>query len=197
MKHIPKLSLLALIVANVAVLYFALEGEYAIFSILLLYWAESAIIGFFAFLKVLFYKGQFFFLRILTTLFFCVHYGGFMLAHFFIILAFMPDEVKNSPDYANLMIALFSTFLIPLLALLASHTISFITNFIGKGEYKREMTFVDPSVAPYKRIILMQITLILGALAASAVGSSYALIVVMVVLKTGIDVYAHIREHSR
>lgn len=196
MKNLPIISILALVLANVSVLYFALEGEHAIFSILLLYWAESAIIGFFAFLKVLFYKGQYFFLRILTTIFFFVHYGAFMLAHFFIILAFMPESVKDSPDYVNLTIALFSTFLVPFLGLLVSHTVSFITNFIGKREYEREMTFVGPSVAPYKRIILMQLTLILGALAASAVGNSYALIVVMVVIKTGIDVYAHIREHA-
>lgn len=197
MKSFPTLSLLALILANVTVLYFALEGEYAIFSILILYWAESAIMGFFAFLKVLFYKGEFLFFRIITALFFCVHYGGFMLAHFLVILAFTGNEVESSPDYVPLAIALLSTFLVPLIALVASHTVSFITNFIGKREYEREMTIMDRGVAPYERIILMQLTLILGALVAGVIGSSYALIVVMVVLKTGIDVYAHIREHAQ
>lgn len=197
MKNFPVISILALLLANVSVLYFALEGEQAIFSILLLYWAESAIIGFYAFLKVLFYKGQFFFLRILTSLFFCIHYGAFMLAHFFMVLAFMPYEVKSSPDYVELTVALISTLLIPLLALFASHTVSFVTNFIGKREYDRVVTFVDPSIAPYKRIILMQLTIILGALTMEEIGSSYALIIVMVVLKTGIDLYSHIREHRR
>lgn len=207
MKNIPITSVISLVLANASVLYFAGAGEHGVFSVVLLYWAESVIIGFYVVLKTLFhgdeldtfpksapgalFSGMFF--RIFPVLFFCAHFGGFMFAHFLVITALLPEEMKFSTGNVDLL----STFLIPFLALFASHTISFITNYIGKREYRANVGSAGWGTGPYGRIILMQLTLIFGLMLSGAVGHSYMLVVVMVALKTIVDLHAHIKEHGR
>src|SRR4051812_4136686 len=57
-----------------------------------------------------------------------------------------------------------------LAALTASHLISFFTNYIGRGEYRRT-AITSQMFAPYPRIIVLHLAIFVGAFAAFASGS--------------------------
>ena len=51
--------------------------------------------------------------------------------------------------------------------------------------------------APYSRVMVLHVTIVLGAFAITFVGAPIAALVVMVVVNLGIDLAAHLREHDR
>jgi hypothetical protein len=82
-----------------------------------------------------------------------------------------------------------------LLALFISHGVSFVYNYLIKGEYAR----TDPGKlmgAPYARVVVMHVAIIGGGFLSMVFGSPAALLFVLVVLKTIIDVELHLREHK-
>jgi hypothetical protein len=83
-----------------------------------------------------------------------------------------------------------------ILSLFVSHGISFVHNYFVKCEYaqssiKRLMT------QPYSRVIIMHIAILTGGFFAMILGSPAALLAVLVVLKTAVDVKMHLREHKK
>jgi hypothetical protein len=82
-----------------------------------------------------------------------------------------------------------------LAALFVSHGVSFAVNFIARREYVGE-TLTGLMSAPYKRIIVMQLTIIFGGWILLAVKSPTPALVLLILLKLAVDVHAHKREHS-
>ena len=72
-------TVLALVAANLIPLAGALFFGWDLGTIMLLYWAESAIIGLFNIGKMIAVGGWG---AIFLCVFFCVHFGGFMAGHF-------------------------------------------------------------------------------------------------------------------
>lgn len=117
--------------------------------------------------------------------FFLFHYGMFTFVHLIFTLVFF-----FSPDVSPLQI------LISFISLCLSHYISFQTNYIGKGEYKK----AHPGLLlfqPYPRIFVMQFTVILGGMLAMQTGESAFALTLMVVIKTIADLGSHLFEHWR
>ena len=82
------------------------------------------------------------------------------------------------------------------LALFVSHGISFVQNYLLKREY----TNARPDKlmgSPYGRVVVMHIAILAGGFLTMAVGSPAPLLVVLVVLKTVLDVSLHNREHKK
>jgi hypothetical protein len=48
---------------------------------------------------------------------------------------------------------------------------------------------------PYRRLVVMHVTLIFGGKAIMALGQPIYALTLLVVLEIGIDLYAHLREH--
>ena len=82
------------------------------------------------------------------------------------------------------------------LALTASHTVSFIYNFIIQREYRR-VTVPQLMFAPYSRVIVLHIAILGGAFAIQALGSPVFLLVILVVGKIAIDLGLHFRAHRK
>jgi len=86
-------------------------------------------------------------------------------------------------------------WLLAFAALFVSHGVSFIVNFIMAGERKR----TNPSklmMTPYSRIVILHIAIMLGGFAVMAIGQPVAMLIVLILLKLGVDVKLHVREHS-
>ena len=76
----------------------------------------------------------------------------------------------------------------------ASHLFSMFYNFFGKGEYLAR-TPQQQMFIPYKRIFVMHFVIIFaGGLIARFQTPTFALIL-LIALKTGIDLAAHLKEH--
>jgi hypothetical protein len=88
-----------------------------------------------------------------------------------------------------------NNLVIPVVLLILSHGTSFITNFLLTKEYSR----VDAQTlmgAPYQRIIIIHLTIILGAFLIFGLNLSTGGIIILVLLKTGLDLWSHISEHN-
>ena len=81
---------IALIVANLVPLVGVLFFDWSLFTIMFIFWMESAVIGCFNVLKLVIVANI---LSIIMVPFFVVHYGAFMSGHLvFIFALFSPDE---------------------------------------------------------------------------------------------------------
>jgi hypothetical protein len=83
-----------------------------------------------------------------------------------------------------------------ILGLLASHTFSYFTNYIGKGEYLRTAAPLEMA-KPYGRVVVMHIAILFGAFVSMALGSSFGILILLVIGKTGVDLKFHLREHRK
>ncbi len=81
-RPLSRVSMLALIVANLVPLFGVLFGGWKLEEVMVLFWAESAVIGCYTLLKMA-VVGKWW--ATLTGMFFVGHFGGFMAVHFLLI----------------------------------------------------------------------------------------------------------------
>ena len=88
------------------------------------------------------------------------------------------------------------SIVLAVLALLISHGASYYLNFVRGGEYRRTSP-QGQMFAPYGRLVVLHLTIIFGAIAVSVVGAPQILIVILVALKTALDLGFHLAEHRK
>jgi hypothetical protein len=154
-------STVVLIIANLFPVAGTIFLDWNLSDVMVLYWAESAVIGIFNLCKII-VIGRW--MALLAGPFFLGHFGGFMAIHFLFIYTIfvkgsqgMGASGGDLADVAQLFVNLWPA----LLVLFASHAYSFFSNFIGRREY-RKRTIKDQMSEPYSRIVFMQLVLILG-----------------------------------
>ena len=215
-KYLTNIPLVTLVVANLIPLWGVVFWEWDAFNIVLLYWSENIVVGFYNILKMAFAKvshpaehlGKLFMIP-----FFSVHYGGFCAVHGLFVLTLF--EKGDSGFMNNTTWPCFFVFLQMLLnvirhaysimslemryamgALFLSHGISFAYNSLIKGEYARvELNKLMGS--PYARIVIMHVAVLFGAFLTVALGSPVGILIVLVGLKTSLDVIFHLRQHKK
>jgi len=187
------LSSLALIVANLIPLAGVLLYDWNIGQIMLLFWAESAVIGFYTLCKMGKIGGW---LLLLYGPFFVGHFGAFMAVHLLFIYGLFVGDINSNQDMA--VSAVFTDFIAMTPALLGffiSHGISYYSNFLGRQEY-RDIAIREQMFQPYKRIILMHVTIIFGGFLVLAFNTPLAALALFILLKLAADLRAHVREHA-
>jgi hypothetical protein len=198
----------AVIVANLFPLVGLLFWGWDAFYVVLLYWAENVIIGFYTILKMFCAKADHAIeriLRIFPAAFFMLHYGSFMGGHGLFVLA---SFKKNGAEslfgkeetwpfflaFLHLFIMvlryLFSILpremLIILGGLFASHGLSFVYECILNGKY-HSAKVSEIMMEPYPRIIPLHIAIIIGGMLSMALGSPIGVLIVLVILKTSFE----------
>lgn len=188
-------SSLALLGANLIPLLGVLLLDWDLGQVMVLFWAENAVVGFYNLLKLAVVAKW---AALFVGTFFVGHYGGFMAGHFlFIYYLFVRGMAETGPE-APLGTALGEVFgpLWPaLLALFLSHGISFYTNFLRGREYVGRTT-KQQMAEPYKRIVVLHVTIIFGGWAIMLLGTPVAALVLLIVLKAAVDLRAHRKEHA-
>lgn len=127
--------------------------------------------------------------RLATAWSFAVNYGMFWLVHgFFVLLIasgvfFTPGDLPRNP--ADWVPDLPLSFWVTVAGLAVLHALD-VAAWFRAGEYLRIST-VAQSNAPYGRMIVLHIGIVLGAVFVLAVGEPFALLVVLVAAKLGID----------
>ena len=133
--------------------------------------------------------------------FFIVHYGGCCYVHGMFVMAMFGDDGMmglNSASSGSFSLReLFTPTMILAISLLAaSHIFSFFKNYLIGGEYRRSHAAMLMS-RPYGRIVALHITIIFGAILSTIFGSPLALLIVLVVMKTGADLALHQLERQK
>ena len=215
-RYVTNISLIALVVANVIPLWCVLYLGWDAFYILLLYWSENLVVGFYGILKIAFAKAPnpaAHLSKIFIIPFFTIHYGGFMAGHGLFLLSLFKKtdgpfiQGNNWPCFLVFVQLLVNVIrraylIIPanmkyaLAALFISHGISFIYNYLLKGEFA--VSKADRLMGqPYARVVVMHVALLAGGFLSVAIGQPIGVLLVLVVLKIIIDVKLHLREHRR
>ncbi|MFO7979743.1 MAG: DUF6498-containing protein [Candidatus Aminicenantes bacterium] len=194
-------SALSLIAANLIPLIGALLLDWSVFLIIFLFWTENLIIGIFNIFKIILAQGEGSDIakKIFTVPFFLIHYGGFCAGHgVFVISVFGKWANADLKDFHNFIQDIFidEKAIYAVLALFVSHGLSFIYNYIQKGERKKA-TIDKLMTAPYSRILILHLTLIFGAFLVIQFKTPEAGLALLIILKIGVDLSAHLKERSR
>jgi hypothetical protein len=192
-------SSLALVAANMVPLYGVLALGWKVAPIMVFYWAENLVVGFFNMLKMARAEGAVGDTRMTLNgkpvtqdsrqalmFFFAAHYGCFTLVHGVFVMVMFSPALGNAA--AELALAL--------LVLSISHGYSYRHNFIGRGEYLH-VSFAGLFWQPYARVIIMHLTIIVGGALAASLGMPLGALLVLVGLKTAIDLVAHWLERKK
>lgn len=188
-------STMALVIANVVPLAGVLFFGWDLGDIMVLYWLESGVIAFYTVLKIAIVGKV---AALVAAPFFVGHFGGFMAGHFLLIYAlFLRGNSGGwAPGYAAELSAIFAPIWTSIAALFISHGISSSTNFLGQREYEGA-TVSGLMAAPYHRVMVMHLTLIVGGWIILLIGMPTGALAVLLMLKTALDLQAHRREHRR
>ena len=109
-----------------------------------------------------------------------------MLIHGSFLAFFGFVKLTSFKAVIGIMIAYFS--------MIISHGVSFYTNFISKKEFLRT-SLAQQMFQPYGRVMVMHFTILIGAFLFIN-NSSIAQIILLVVIKTIVDLLSHLKEHS-
>ena len=151
--------------------------------------------------------------------FFLIHYGMFWFVHGIFVLTLplfaglgtdLPDVVPLEPTGSPFGGGVFpfesgpgaemtsgfepGSVLLAVVALAISHGVSYWFNYLGRGEYRRA-TAAGQMFAPYGRLVVLHITIIVGGMAIAFTGAPAAVLAILVVLKTLMDIGFHLAEH--
>ncbi len=214
-KHLP---LSFLLLSNLAPVLGVLFAGWDAAAIVLIYWAENLVIGAYTILKMLTVSplklkempG-----RLFIILFFMLHYGGFAAGHGTFLLEFFDigatqAGVSAAADWPGPLILiqmLFNVlqtiwanmpagFLWAILALLVSHGVSYVYNFIIAGE-RYKITPKRLMGQPYGRVVIMHIAIIAASFFVIKLGSPLSMLLSLVAVKTAMDIMLHKKSHEK
>lgn len=200
-------STVALVLANLVPLLGALLFQWNVREMLALYWSENLVVGAFTLLRLWcarYPSGPARAVAIPLSLFFCLHYGLFLFVHALFLMAFFRDPGGLDRDLffgapgVLLAEAMRGAGGTGLFALVGSHAVSFVVNFLVGGE--RETASVGSLItAPYPRVVAMHACVLTGALLLvfTSGRDSGAVLAPLVAVKVAVDVAAHRAERRR
>lgn len=174
----------SLVLSNLVPLVGVALFGWSLWMVMCLYWLENAVIGAYAWLRILLAGGgdDTAGARLGTATFFAVHYGGFWLGHgVFLLATFASDDWDVEAVGAGL------------LSLVASHGVSFVMNYL-----RRERAWAVASVEmfkPYGRVVLLHLVILAGGAIVRAGNSPVWALALLVVLKTALDLAVHLVGH--
>jgi hypothetical protein len=152
------------------------------------------------------------------AVFFLVHYGVFWFVHGVFVLSLplflggggRAGCISGQPTFPSgtpggfpgietctsgpLGEVLWTNVLIAGIALFVSHGASFLFNYVGRAEYLTASPAAQMG-APYARVVVLHLTILFGAFAVAILGAPIAALLLLVGLKTALDLGLHRREH--
>lgn len=192
-----------LILANLVPLIGVVLWDWSIINILLIFWAENLIIGGFNLAKMglagLRHAPEITLSQTLSQMaFFTVHYGMFTLVHGVALRTIFLNG-SSAPLFesvqANFQLLTQAGLWWACAALVVSHGFSFFANFVTQGE--KTATPKQLMMQPYGRVIVLHLCVVIGALLIQLLGTPVAGLMVLLVMKIGLDVRAHNRQRRQ
>jgi hypothetical protein len=195
---------IALILANLTPVFGILFLGWQVFPVLFLFWIENFIIGASNVFKMIVCSPgdqRQIIAKIFLVPFFCLHYGIFTAVHgvFVIFLFGMLGGSINSGDFVSGpfdIVGIIDKLQLwwSVLALVVSHIVSLIINYLGHREYKKS-NVITLMFQPYPRVIILHITVLFGGFLVMLLGSPVIGLLLLIFLKIFIDIIAHLRQH--
>lgn len=203
MNESTKSSFFPALVGNIFPLIGVLFFNWSVISILLAYWLENVVIGVYQVIKM--HRAEVNFPtnernklvvgplrpilaseKVFYPIFFCIHYGIFLLGHLF-FLRFFGQMLKESVSFTWPVVVSAIPFVV-------THGRAYVSEYVEKKQYA-EIPMAKLFIAPYRRIFIMHATLIIGSIPLLFLAGSVPKIgVVLVLLKVILDVVLKEKE---
>ena len=166
--------------------------DWRVFDIVFLYWIENLIIGAFSALRMVARPYQHpldFVFPAFMAPFFVLHYGGFCYGHGVFVMSMFSDpgapSLPMSTAIANALAD--NTMLLAVLALMALQAADWIRDTIRDGLGSDGLK--ELMVAPYRRIVVLHLTILFGGFAVLSLGEPIAGLLLLIAIKTTSDVW--------
>ena len=197
-------SVYFLIAANIVPLLGILFNGWNYIDVLLIYWLESVIVGFYNILKILALKEKdykdYIIISIIKKMFssiiFAAHFGGMVVLFGAMIYLVTSVFTGIRPDIPKVLLRAWPA----ILSLVISHGYSFIKNYYAGGE--RDKTNIRIlMIQPYLRLLGMLAIIFIGAMLTGVVFIKFRhplyFLVLFIILKTFVDLIGHIMERKK
>ena len=181
-----------LVALNLIPMIGVLFWDWHSFDLIFLYWMENVVIGIFTLVRMIARPYNHFIGAVFPLFFapfFAVHYGGFTWGHgSFLISQFAPDDIQGGTFLESVLAVVHSEqMLIALGSLMLLHLLDWVRDLYQHGLGADGLK--DLMTKPYRRIIVLHITIIGSGFALGALNEPLAGLMLLVVLKTGFDIY--------
>ena len=194
-------SALVLVLANLGPVYGVLFLGWKVFPIILLFWLENLVIGALNVFRMLLAdpgNRPVWLLKLFLIPFFCIHFGFFTFVHGIFVMGLFGGMFRVGAPFPDgeVIIGFIREYKLgwAIIGLAASHAISFAVNYVGEGEYLKANP-IKLMQQPYGRVIVLHITIIAGGFLVTILESPIVGLLLLVVLKIGLDLWSHLREH--
>jgi hypothetical protein len=204
-RGIGDAALFVLVVANLMPLGLAYFGYANAADLLFIYWIENLVIACYAILRIAtarsLERGS---AKWIAILGFFLLFVMFVFLHGGVLLHFAREQsnlieleaARRRSGPRDLFDYVPAPFVLATAALIVSHGVSFVQNYLKRGEFL--VTTLRAEVArPLDRVWAMHTAGVLAGLYAAREGSSLIMLVLLVAIKTALDVHAHVRSHVR
>jgi hypothetical protein len=193
-------SVLGLIASNIVVMVWALIENWNLGFLILVYWAQSVIIGICWFYTIVTYKNAYrkytadpfelpdkldAFSRLGLGLSFLLHFGIFHFGYIAFLIPIVPF-LKETYEFPLLAFVIFA-------ALFFINQLIWSIKFARKSEHK-PANIVKLMGFPYARIVPIHLTIILGGWASETRLSPRLALLIFLTLKTVVDVFMHVQQ---
>ena len=128
--------------------------------------------------------------------FFVAHFGMFCFGHLSAVVLLVGSRGEGGSLLGALPPWSDRLFWFAAGAILLSHLFSFFTNYLGRGEYRRT-SLATLLHQPYNRILAMHIAIVGSAVFVEKLDSPLPLLLILIAVKTGIDLNLHARERRK
>ena len=201
-------SVIALVLANLIPVFGVILLGWKVFPLMFLFWSENVIIGALNVLKMLVADPESpvtWIGKLFVIPFFCVHYGMFTFVHGALVILLFGGGIQRHagfPDFNAFWTQMFWQTIREnrlgwaILGMAASRIISFGTNYVGTGEYKRA-DVQRLMIQPYGRVMIMHVAILCGGFLMLALHSPAIGLLLLVALKMTLDLRGHLAERRK
>lgn len=190
---LTSLSTLTMVGANVVPAAGLLFWDWNIGDVLLLGWAEAAVIGIYALIKVAVIDRLVFLLRGPFVAFAFAFILGFLLA----LVLMISHEVNRlvTGTYQPQDFAALARGLAPALAVfVVSHGVSFVHDFIGRGEYLNRSS-EEIGLGFFRHVMPLLLMAMTASFIVAVFGNVGVLFLIVILLKLSSEILVHLHEH--
>ncbi|HUK20077.1 MAG TPA: DUF6498-containing protein [Gemmatimonadales bacterium] len=194
-------SIIALLVSNAFPLAGVLLLGWKVFPLVFLYWLENAVVGGFTVAKLLTADPRdsvSWVAKLFLVPFFVFHFGMFTYIHGVLVMGLFGPKT-GQPFHLLAMVPgviRANDLAWPVATMVLSHGLSFYSNYLKNGEYQRAALGVLMA-QPYSRIVVLHLTVLFGGWIVMLLGAPIGALVVLVVVKTAVDLRGHTAERRR
>jgi hypothetical protein len=169
--------LLRILITNLIPIIGVFYADWSASEVIITYWLETVIIGFFALLTILISDSDHIIFRIGYAIFFCIHFGMFCAIQGVFIFIGLNGEYKEHVEglkYAALGLA-------------ANYLIHFLNDYIFSGKYKSKDSLSLYSV--YGRVAIQQLVILTGGFFTLGINQdeNTGKLILLILLKTLVD----------